>query len=197
VSRLESAPFWLIKGVSTYLSYASMFSLALCSSQLLMMAREWQLEYFEETGDGSRDGKVYQLSNFRVSDHIELMNRLDYWMPSHLKFCHHCLMYVSRSSFDLDETLEGAIICMDCQLRHNEGLKYENNETCHGCFVQDRALSIMDSEIDQNHWGRGAEAELWLSHDNNRPVIGSQRRESYVPGIHMDDMTNASDDEDW
>lgn len=131
-SRIECLPLAvMVRIIDNVACKSALICLALTSRVMAMQVSLFLPKHFSKCPG---DWEAY----------LNLMARLESWMPPHFLFCHHCLRYRRAIEFDSDENREHPRLCFSCEraITYKEpdigcscGSEWECRNHCDGCEI--------------------------------------------------------------
>jgi hypothetical protein len=133
LSRLETLPSVLLRKINFLLDdEVDEICLSLTSKVLAATMRQFWASRFWCSHCGSHH--LDDNDDDRIYDWYDLAMRLADSMQESLRFCHHCLIFLPKSTFDYPTAEVDALVCLDCLCLTAPRCQYEADD-CDGCDI--------------------------------------------------------------
>ena len=151
LSRLETLPSSLLRRISLLLdNEVDQVCLSLTSKVLAASMRQLWARPHRCPGCGGCHSEDDEYDD-RTYSWFDLAMRIEDSMPESIQFCHHCLVFLPKSSFatayplTASDTSVGrdALACFDCLRLTDPRVQYDD-EDCDGCEILQHLLDDKD-----------------------------------------------------
>ena len=157
LSRLETLPSSLLRRISLLLDdEVDQVCLSLTSKVLAASMRQLWARPHRCPGCGGCHSEDDEYDD-RTYSWFDLAMRIEDSMPESMQFCHHCLVFLPKSSFatayplaEIDTLIRrDALACFDCLRLTDPRLQYDD-EDCDGCEILQIFLDVEDDDEAQD-----------------------------------------------